>query len=175
MRSLQGPDEPRHHPVGLSQSSVQLGLLPTIRNKAVNLVALKLIQPSYSVLPMKTKPLWHCLPCYAHLLNMSLSTFSQPCSHIAAYGSCMLSDCAVAVKQGAIELLSCHLLARICQSTWERHFCFSAASLVCTLCYTGTSEIGRCHGTTPPCGTARVLLGFALSQVVQLLVTEPGE
>lgn len=29
MRSLQGPDEPHQHPVGLSQSSVELGLLPT--------------------------------------------------------------------------------------------------------------------------------------------------
>lgn len=76
MRSLQEPDEPHQHPVGLSQSSVELGLLPTIRNKAVNLVGLKLIWSDYSVLPMKTKPLWHHMACYMSLLNTPLSTFT---------------------------------------------------------------------------------------------------
>lgn len=60
---------------------------------------------------------------------------------------------------------------RLYESTWESHFCFSAASSVCTLCYASTSEIATCHGSTPLCGFAKVLLKFALGQVVQLLET----
>lgn len=85
MRSLQGSDEPHQHPVGPSQSSVELGLLPTIRNKAVNLVGLKLIWSDYSVLPMKTKPPWHHMPCYMSLLNMSLSAFTALWSHFCIW------------------------------------------------------------------------------------------
>lgn len=88
MRSLQGPDEHHQHHVGLLQSSVELGLLPTFKNMAMNLVALKLIWSDYFVLRMKTKPQWHHMHCYMSLLNMFLSTFTALWSHFCIWRLC---------------------------------------------------------------------------------------
>lgn len=66
---------PPYH-FGLYQSSVELGLLPALRNKSVNLGVLKLIWSDCSVLPVKTKPWWQHMHCYMSLLTFFTSTFT---------------------------------------------------------------------------------------------------
>lgn len=76
------------HPFGLYQPSVELGLLPTIRNKSVNLGVLKLTWSDCSVLPVKTKPWWHHIHSYMSLLKIFVSTFTAWLLHFCLWILC---------------------------------------------------------------------------------------
>lgn len=134
MRSFQAPGNPIAFQCTFL-SHVEPGLLPTLGDEAVSFLGLKQISYGYPVLPMKTKPQYHHVPCSTGLLNKSLSTFTLLC-HVSAYGSCVLPNCPTAGGQHAAELPSCHLLARLYLSTWEGRSCFSAALSVCIPCAT---------------------------------------
>lgn len=58
------------------QSYVELELLLTVRNKAVNLVGLKQISSDYSIFLVETKLLWHHMHCCMSVLNVSLNIFA---------------------------------------------------------------------------------------------------